>query len=96
MKGVKHKEKQSFLQMCFHVCSSKGDGFQSLLLSKKLVYTILSNNSKKNKIAYKKLLDKLPNNSSDIEKQLDEIYHQLKTHYLPIILDIKKNKSILN
>ena len=82
--------------MCIHACSSKGDAIQSLLLPKEMIYTLLSNTSKKDKVAFKKFMDTLPSSSSDIEKQLDKSYHQLKNHYLPIIIDIKKNKSILN
>jgi len=96
MKGMKQKDKKDFLQMCIHACTSKGDAVQALLLPKEMVYALLSNTSKKDKIAFKKIMDTLPSNSSDLEKQLDKSYQRLKDHYLPIVLDIRDNKSILN
>lgn len=55
---------------------------------------LLIQGDKNMKKKMKKLFQNLPNNSKDLEDYFDEIYKKLKSHYIPLILDVKSDKNI--
>ena len=92
-KGLHGKEKRSMVKLCMDMCLKQDKAYllPKDVITSLLKTTIVSPTERKNIQQY---LNKLPSTQGGLEKTLDEIYNQCKKHYIPIILDLQKDKSL--
>ena len=48
------------------------------------------------KVMMKNILSKLPDNKELIENEFDLFFHKIKSHYVPLIMELKKDKNLFN
>lgn len=48
------------------------------------------------KVVMKNILDKLPDDKDSIENEFDLVFNKIKSHYAPLIVELKKDKNLFN
>ena len=48
------------------------------------------------KLMIKNILDKLPDDKGSIENEFDLLFDKIKSHYIPLIMELKKDKKLFN
>jgi len=48
------------------------------------------------KVVMKNILDKLPDDKDSIENEFDLVFNKIKSHYTPLIVELKKDKNLFN
>ena len=46
------------------------------------------------KVMMKNILDKLPDDKEAIENEFDLVFRKIKSHYTPLIVELKKDKNL--
>ena len=89
------KDKKQFLKMCIGSCSV--DTKQFLLPKEQVLLFIKMELSKgsNGKNLVKKMFKDLPDNPDVFEAQLDNFYQTLKEHYIPLLYELKNDKTLL-
>ena len=89
------KDKKQFLKMCIGSCSV--DTKQFLLPKEQVLLFIKMELSKgsNGKNLVKKMFKDLPDNPDVFEAQLDNFYKTLKEHYIPLLYELKNDKTLL-
>ena len=89
------KDKKQFLKMCIASCSV--DTTQYLLPKEQVLLFIKMELSKgsNGKNLVKKMFKDLPDNPDVFETQLDNFYQTLKEHYIPLLYELKNDKTLL-
>ena len=93
LSGLKGKEQRNMIKLCMDMCLKQDESYllPKDVIKSMLKTTIVSPTERKN---IQQFLGKLPSTKVDLEMKLDEIYNQCKKHYIPIIIDLKKDKSL--
>ena len=48
------------------------------------------------KVVMKNILDKLPDDKDSIENEFDLVFNKIKSHFTPLIVELKKDKNLFN
>jgi hypothetical protein len=89
------KDKKQFLKMCIASCSVDTKNY---LLPKEQVLLFIKMELSKGsngKNLVKKMFKDLPDNPAVLEARMFDMYQTLKDHYIPLIYELKNDKTLL-